>query len=258
MHDGSMPTPAAALPRWRVTLKWVFWDSQGLRSGWKALLFVSILMASLLLTRPLLDRIAPSDSLEAAPLGVEVFRFSWYVILVIAATWVMARMEGSSVFSYGFQSTRRLSRLLEGAGLGFVSISVLVGVLWLHGSLIVNRVPVPSGLLVCVHAAEAAVLFLLVGLVEEAGHRGYLQFALSRSIGFWWTALALSAAFGFGHGHKLMETPLGLAGIGLGALLFTLSLWYTKSLFWAVGFHPHGTGATILSSDGLNRSQVTS
>jgi len=37
--------------------------------------------------------------------------------------------------------------------------------------------------------------------------------------------------------HKLMETPLGLAGIGLGALLFTLSLWYTKSLFWAIGFH---------------------
>jgi membrane protease YdiL (CAAX protease family) len=118
-----------------------------------------------------------------------------------------------------------------------LSITVLVGVLWLHGSLIFIQVPLPSGLLVCVHAAEAGVIFLLVGLVEEAGHRGYLQFALSRSIGFWWTALALSAAFGVGHAHKMLETPFGLAGIGLGALLFTLSLWYTKSLFWAVGFH---------------------
>lgn len=52
----------------------------------------------------------------------------WYVIIVIAATWVIARIEGRSVFSYGFEATRKLSRLLGGAGLGFESISVLVGV----------------------------------------------------------------------------------------------------------------------------------
>lgn len=90
---------------------------------------------------------------------------------------------------------------------------------------------------VCADGAEAAVVCLLIGFFEESAHRGYLQFALTRAIGCWWAALMLSAAFGLGHGHLGTETLTGLLGIGLGALVFTLSLWYTKSLYWAVGFH---------------------
>jgi membrane protease YdiL (CAAX protease family) len=221
---------------WRRGVE-TFVGSQRLRSGWKAVLFVSILVMSHLSTRPMLDRIAPSPSLESVPLNIEAFRYSWYVFLVFATTWVMARIERRSVFSYGFSSTGRLSRLLTGAGCGFLSLSVLVGALWLHGSLAFDNVTLPGGFLICVRAAEAGIIFLLVGLVEESVFRGYLQFTLTRAIGFWWAALIVSAAFGMGHAHKSMETPFGLMGIGLGALLFTLSLWYTRSLYWAVGFH---------------------
>lgn len=198
---------------------------------------MSIVVASLFLTRPLLDRIAPSPSLESAPLGIEVLRLSWYALLVFAATWVMARFERRWVFWYGFESEGGLWRLLAGAGCGFVSLSALVGALWLHGSLAFDHVTSPGGLSVCLYAAEAGVISLLVGLVEESGHRGYLQFTLTRAIGFWWAALILSAGFSLAHAHKGMETPFGLVGIGLVGLLFTLSLWYTRSLFWAVGFH---------------------
>jgi uncharacterized protein len=222
---------------WRSRVEWTFHDPHVLRSGWKALLFASILLASLLLTQPLLDRIAPSPSLESAPLGIEIFRFSWYALLVFAATWVMARFERRSVFSYGFDTHGALSLLLTGAACGFVSLSTLVGALWLHGSLSIDHVTSTGVSRVCVHAAAAGVIFLLVGLMEESAHRGYVQFTLTRAIGFWWAALILSAAFGLGHAHKSMETLSGLMGIGLGALLFSLSLWYTKSLYWAVGFH---------------------
>jgi hypothetical protein len=49
--------------------------------------------------------------------------------------------------------------------------------------------------------------------------------------------LILSAAFALGHVSNNGESILGIVEVGLGGLLFCLSLWYTKSLFWAVGFH---------------------
>ena len=80
-------------------------------------------------------------------------------------------------------------------------------------------------------------MFLMVAFFEESTLRGYLQFTLTRGIGFWWGALLLSLLFGFSHGTNPGETPVGLfaaAGVGL---VFCLSLWYTGSLWWAVGFH---------------------
>lgn len=33
------------------------------------------------------------------------------------------------------------------------------------------------------------------------------------------------------------ESTLGIVEVGVGGLVFCLSLWYTKSLWWAIGFH---------------------
>ena len=87
------------------------------------------------------------------------------------------------------------------------------------------------------YAFAWGLMFLLVAFFEESTLRGYLQFTLTRGIGFWWGALLLSLLFGFGHSTNPGETPVGLfsaAGVGL---VFCLSLWYTGSLWWAVGFH---------------------
>ena len=85
--------------------------------------------------------------------------------------------------------------------------------------------------------ALLALVALLVGLAEESLLRGYLQFVLARALGFWWTALTLSLIFGLLHGGNGGETWLGLFGAGAAGLFCCLSLWYTKSLFWGVGFH---------------------
>jgi len=87
------------------------------------------------------------------------------------------------------------------------------------------------------YALAWAIVFLLVGLYEESLLRGYLQCTLARGIGFWWAALILSVAFALGHVSNYGESILGIVEVGLGGLLFCLSLWYTKSLLWAVGFH---------------------
>ena len=76
-----------------------------------------------------------------------------------------------------------------------------------------------------------------MGIFEESLLRGYLQYTLSRGIGFWWAALLLSIAFAVWHVSNSGESLLGLLSVGAGGFVFCLSLWYTKSLWWAVGFH---------------------
>ena len=77
----------------------------------------------------------------------------------------------------------------------------------------------------------------MVGISEESLLRGYLQFTLARGVGFWWAAVLLSVAFALSHIHNGGESPSGLVVVALGGLVFCLSLWYTKSLWWAIGFH---------------------
>jgi membrane protease YdiL (CAAX protease family) len=235
LNDEANPPPASATRQWRVTLTWVFCGAQGLRTGWKALLFVLIVVGLYSATRPLLDRIAPRLP-AGTSLRVEFVREFWGALLVLTATWLMAAIERRSVRSYGFAGAGGLLRLLTGAAWGFASTSALVGALWLHGSLVFDGLS-SGGLSACRYAAAASVVFLLVALVEESLFRGYLQFALARTLGFWWASLILSVAFGLLHGANAGESPFGLLSAGAGGLLLCLRLWYTKSLFWAVGFH---------------------
>ena len=79
--------------------------------------------------------------------------------------------------------------------------------------------------------------FLLTGLFEESLLRGYLQFTLTRGIGFWWAALQLSLGFGVTHLPNHGESPIGILAVVAVGLVFCLSLWLTKSLYWAVGLH---------------------
>lgn len=82
-----------------------------------------------------------------------------------------------------------------------------------------------------------ALTALLVGIVEESLLRGYLQFTLARALGFWWVAFLLSIAFALWHISNGGESLLGLVVVGFGGLVFCLSLWYARSLWWAIGFH---------------------
>jgi len=49
--------------------------------------------------------------------------------------------------------------------------------------------------------------------------------------------LLLSVTFALLHTRNSGESLFGLLAAGAGGMVFCLSLWYTKSLFWAVGFH---------------------
>jgi uncharacterized protein len=56
----------------------------------------------------------------------------------------------------------------------------------------------------------------------------------SKAFGFWTAALLLSILFGVGHKQNPGESPIGLLAAGLAGLVFSLSLWRTGSLWWAM------------------------
>jgi membrane protease YdiL (CAAX protease family) len=119
---------------------------------------------------------------------------------------------------------------------GFASLSALLFVLWKLGLLVWDG-QVLHGPEIWTYAFGWGLVFLLDAFFEESLLRGYLQFTLTRGIGFWWGAALLSLFFGVAHGSNPGETPVGFFSVAAFAFLFFLRLWYEGSLWWAVGCH---------------------
>jgi membrane protease YdiL (CAAX protease family) len=158
------------------------------------------------------------------------------MVPLLLATAIMALIERRSLLSYGYQGPAKAVRFISGLVWGFVALSTLVLVLWKSGLLAFDGVQL-HGAAIWEYALGWGVLFVVVAVFEESTLRGYLQFTLTRGIGFWWGALLLSGLFGFSHGTNPGETTVGLFGAAAVGLVFCLSLWYTGSLWWALGCH---------------------
>ena len=217
-------------------LLWVFFGPQGLRAGWAVLLFAALWwlfdFAAEFLTGPLLHQ---DWDTPLRPQTVVLLE-SWQVFAVAAATGLMAFFERRPALSYGFQGRARGVRFLSGLVWGFVALSALVLALRGLGFLTLAR-GAQGGNPVWKDAAAWGGAFLLTGVAEEAMFRGYAQFRLTRGIGFWWGALLCAVGFGLMHGANGGESVVGMLAAGGIGLVFCLSLWYTGSLWWAVGFH---------------------
>jgi membrane protease YdiL (CAAX protease family) len=232
----TMPDPTGSYRPFTVTLRRVFVGEQGIRAGWSVLVFAAIFWILQAVVSAALGHFIALDSSGPIPVSLGLLQESCQVLVVAAATLVMARLEKRSLLSYGYIDAYKLVRLITGVFLGFFCISVLIGVLWKAGLLAFDGMLL-GGLTAWKYALAWGFVFLLVGFFEESLLRGYAQFTLARGIGFWWAALLLSAVFALGHLGNGGESPLGIIEVSFAGLIFCLSLWYTKSLWWAVGFH---------------------
>lgn len=172
---------------------------------------------------------------------------------VLAVTLLIARIERRPFRAYGMGPTGGAVRqFANGLFWGAALLSLLVAVLWgLHALVFDGRLL--SGVAILRFALEWLVGFLFVGLFEEFLTRGFLYFTIARgiagplrytrlapysqAIGFWATAALSSAFFGLGHLHNHGESLFGLISAGLLGLVYTVSLWRTGSLWWAIGMH---------------------
>ena len=217
-------------------MSWIFLGPAGIRAGWGILLFCALWLVLFLglqwVCLPLLHWETGRPMPPRAGIVVELCQF----ITALLATTILAMLEHRSVASYGFQGSSRILRLLSGMIWGFIAISLLVLSLCKLGYLQMMRAGQPANAVVS-HAVAWGFVFLLAGWFEEAVFRGYIQFTLTRGIGFWWGALLFAGVFGLTHIANTGESPIGLASVVGAGLVFSLSLWYTGSLWWAVGFH---------------------
>jgi membrane protease YdiL (CAAX protease family) len=242
MNEAAQPPDATELtltPPPKHDVHWVFFGPNGLRAGWGVLMFVAIFLGTEFLLswllRPTLHKMAPAKN---APLGLSfaLLLELMQAVVVAIATVALALIEHRPVFGYGYLGRAKLLRFISGLLYGFAAISAVVGMLWKAGLLVIDGQMLHGGDILR-NAAGWACMFLVVAIFEESLLRGYLQYTLTRGLGFWWSALLFSFLFGFSHGTNPGETPVGLFSAGAVGLVFCLSLWYTGSLWWAVGFH---------------------
>ena len=233
------PTVPAAQPR-----NTVFRGPNGIRAGWRALIFLALVAAiGILFTTPfVLMRVLgkrPQAGIGVSaltPLGLGLSEGFLFVVPSIAAL-IMARIERRNYGQYGLPARFAFRQdFWIGVLVGFLSISsCLLAIFALHGFHLTG-LAIHGSTIVSATAAWGAT-FVLVGLAEEFSFRGYLQYTLTTGMGFWPAAILTSCLFGLAHSSNPGETKFGLVSVVFFGLLFCLILRRTGNLWWAVGFH---------------------
>ncbi len=210
----------------------LFMGPQGLRPGWRFLLFavIAIMFAStLFFCTAFLSRVGGKYL-------VEVVRSFVLFLAAFVAMWIMGFVEGHPVWNYGFQAPNRGRNLLVGLGTGIVGLSILMGLLVAAGAYKPGP-PMLQGSESIQWGLFWALTFVGVALSEESIIRSYPLFSLSQGIGFWPAAILLSLLFGAGHLGNSGEEWIGIANAMLAGLVFSYSVKWTGSLWWAIGLH---------------------
>ena len=225
------------------TTRKVFFGSKGLRAGWRLLIFLLLLVSFESAIREGLKRIPVLYQILKAgqkgtisPEYMFVFETASIVGLFLAAV-VMAKIEKRRFGTYGIPSQGAFGKFFwHGAlwGLVLEGVSIL-GIYALHGYSFGGLAI--SGMTLVQYACAWAIAFVLVGIFEEFMFRGYAQFTLGEGIGFWPSAVILSALFGAAHMGNPTENWAGALSVMLFGLFACLTLRRTGSLWFAIGVH---------------------
>jgi hypothetical protein len=165
------------------------------------------------------------------------------------AALLMARMEQCDAGLYGLPWKHAFGKLFwQGVGLGLLEVGLLTALIASFGGYDFGRLTLSrAGILGW--GALWALAFLLVGFSEEFLFRGYVQYRMSQSIGFWPAAIFLSLLFGAFHLYNPGEGISGIASVAVTGLVFAFALRRTGNLWLAVGWHAsYDFGETFLFS----------
>jgi membrane protease YdiL (CAAX protease family) len=238
----------------------IFVGPIGLRSGWRLLIFLAIVIALQALFQEVAVLILKARGI-VAPEGLYAIVFlvqdAITFIAVVIATWIMARCEHRNLSSYGLPGKNAFGRRFwEGAAFGYAGISLLILLIFLPGGYSAGSLALRGAAL-----ARATLLWLMaslaIGFAEEYLFRGYPQFILAQGMGFWPAAFLISFLFGALHYFtKPYERWPDWASTGLLALLICLTLRRTGDLRFAIGFHAAFDFGAIFVYSGPNGGRL--
>jgi uncharacterized protein len=240
--------------------KEVFVGAAGVRAGWRALIFLGIVIAVQALLQEIVVLILRARGI-AAPEGLYALFFlvsdTIALIAVVIATGIMARWERRKFTDYGLPGKNAFGRRFwEGAVFGYAGVSLLILLIFLAGGYSAGSLAIHGAAL-----ARATVLWVLaslaIGFAEEYFFRGYPQHILTQGMGFWPAAFLISFLFGAIHYFtKPYERWPDWASTGLIALLLCLTLRRTGDLRFAIGFHAAFDFGAIFVYSGPNGGRL--
>ena len=226
----------ASLDRMEASLNKVFVGRQGIRAGWRLLVYVVIVaVISGVLMLTLIKKFGPPTGTPGPfqLMGQEVVSFA----AVFAAAAIMALIERRKIGAYGLPAIEIFGRKFWlGFLFGLLEIGALIGLITAFHGYSFGTLAL-AGNAILKWGLFHLILFTFVGLFEEFLFRGYVQYTLTDGIGFWPAAILLSVLFGGVHLRNPGEGWVGAAGVVTVALLFCFSLKRTGNLWYAVGLH---------------------
>src|SRR5947209_2130157 len=220
----------------------VFFGDRGMRAGWRALMFIVLIVIAVFAMGTAANfighRLLPNKGHTTGITPVAVLIGETALLLGLALVMaVVVRVEKLSIGEFGLPMRQAFrSRFWVGALWGFLALSALIGIMKLLHAVdlgpVIDPAPIEikDGLLY-------AIGFTMVGIFEEFTMRGYLQWGLTRGLGFWPAALITSLLFGAIHAGNPGEHWYGLLAVVEVGLLFCLFLQRTGDLWFPIGFH---------------------
>lgn len=241
MPESSPQPGSAGIGSIEDRIAWLFAGPQGIRAGWRWLIFFCITgaFAGLLILAAVTAHILhlPSGKTPTFTAFSVLLQEGILVISMFAAAAIMSRIERRPMREYGLPARDAFGRQFwSGTMWGILAITAtMLLIAALHGFTF-GSVALAGSALVA-YALAWALAFLLTGFSEEFLFRGYSQFTLAGGMGFWPAAIFLSLLFGAGHLSNAGEAwPGGLAAAYIG-FFFCFTLRRTGSIWFAVGLH---------------------
>ncbi len=231
---GSSEGEQANSPHSVVTL--IFIGPNGIRAGWRVLLFIFITAIVGFLLGSVLRGPAHGLGRGLGP-GWILFQDGVGLLSLVVAGSVMARIEGRSFADYALPLRGVLgARFWFGVVWGFAALSALLLAIRAGHGFSLGTVAL-GGAQLARYAALWAIAFVLVGLFEEFLMRGYALYTLTTGMGFWPSAALLSVIFGAVHLRNLGESWTGGLAAAFIGIFFCFTVRRTGDLWFAIGLH---------------------
>ena len=235
------PTPPVAPERNEI-----LYGPNGLRAGWRALLFMLIVVCIVVLINVIGHYVArkyghgpvnPAQITTTLTPGLVAIGELTSLAVILVAALIMGRIERRKLAHYGLPLRTPFPKYFwEGLLWGFLSISSVLFVIFLFHGFRITGIDT-HGSALALSTAEWTLAFLAVGFSEEFTFRGYMQFTLTTGIGFWPAALLLSGLFAAAHYSNSGESAFGLVQVAAFGIFACIALQRTGNLWWPIGFH---------------------
>jgi membrane protease YdiL (CAAX protease family) len=219
------------------TSRRAFIGQNGLRAGWRLLIFFAIVVPLGYGASRIVDILTQKlHTSEDTPLGSTVVMGVFFAALLLAGG-IMARIERRSIADYGLPWRRAFcGQFWLGAAFSFVSLTVLLLVLRLGGAFSFGPLAL-RGADIWRYGIFWALPLFLSAVVEDFFYRGYLLFTLTTGIGFWPAAFLTSLWMGGMHYLNPGGHGLGPVAAFLYCMVTCVVIRRTGDLWMALGIH---------------------